>query len=65
MTKRKERIFTVLFMFAVTFVFTSAVSLAYLLTRETIKLNDAVYLRSAVLSAAGFDVPDDAKKIDL
>ncbi len=64
MTKIKERIFTVLFMFAVTFVFTSAVSLTYLLTKETIKLNDAAYLKRAVLAAAGLDVPVDAKETE-
>jgi len=64
MTKIRERIFTVVFMFAVTFVFTSAVSLAYLLTKETIKLNDAAYLKRAVLAAAGLDVPVDAKETE-
>ena len=64
MSKKRERIFTILFMFAVTFVFTSAVSLAYLLTKDTIKLNDAVHLRRAVLCAAGLEVPNDAKKTE-
>lgn len=61
--KMKEQLFTVLFMLAVSFVFTSGVSLAYLATRSTIEVNEALFLRRAVLYCAGLDVPEDAREV--
>jgi Na+-transporting NADH:ubiquinone oxidoreductase subunit C len=63
-SKRRDRIFTVLFMFAATFVFSSAVSVAYLITKETITLNEAVFLKRAVLAAAGREVPPGSQELE-
>jgi Na+-transporting NADH:ubiquinone oxidoreductase subunit C len=61
--KMKEQLFTVLFMLTVSFVFTSGVSIAYLATRSTIEVNEALFLRRAVLYCAGLDVPEDAQEL--
>jgi len=55
----KERIFPVLFMFLLTVVFIAAVSGIYLATRATVIGNEQLYLKRAVLSAAGFEAPGD------
>ncbi len=49
----KKGLFTVFFMFMVTFVFISILSLLHVLTRERIKLNESLVLKRAVISAAG------------
>lgn len=51
----RERVYTVGFMFAVTLVFISAVSALYLSTREKVRRNETLYLRRAVMEAAGID----------
>ena len=60
----KERIFPVLFMFLVTVVFIALVSGIYLATRENVLRNEQLYLKNAVLFAAGLTVPDDPAKAD-
>ncbi len=54
-SKTRERLFTVGFMFAITFIFISAVSLLYLSTQELVRGNESLYLRRAVMDAAGAD----------
>ncbi len=53
----KKAILTVLFTILVTVVFVAPISLVYLLTRERVALNEEVFLKRAVLSAAGIPVP--------
>lgn len=48
-------------MFAITFVFISAVTLVHLYTKETIKVNETLALKRAVLDAAGIKYPAGAK----
>lgn len=60
----KERVFPVLFMFIVTAVFIAMVSGVYLATQETVSRNEQLYLKRAVLFAAGLDIPDQAGKLD-
>ncbi|MFC1736194.1 FMN-binding protein [Candidatus Hydrogenedentota bacterium] len=62
--KKRERIVTVLFMFAVTFVCTSGVCAAYLTTRDRIRINEELFFKKAVLSAAGMEIPASGKEID-
>jgi Na+-transporting NADH:ubiquinone oxidoreductase subunit C len=59
----KERIYPILFMVVITVVFISVVSGIYLATEERVKLNEALFLRSAVLYAADISVPEDAEKV--
>ncbi len=53
----RERIFPVLFMLLLTVVFIAIVSGIYLATREKVVRNEQLYLKRAVLSAAGLTVP--------
>jgi Na+-transporting NADH:ubiquinone oxidoreductase subunit C len=53
----KKAIFTVLFTILVTVVFVAPISLVYLLTRARVALNEEVFLKKAVLSAADIPVP--------
>jgi Na+-transporting NADH:ubiquinone oxidoreductase subunit C len=55
--KLKRSLFTIFFMFAVTLVFIAVLSLIYVLTRDTIKLNESLVVKRAVLYAAGLEVP--------
>lgn len=59
----KERIYPILFMVVVTVVFISVVSGIYLATEERVKLNEALFLRSAVLYAADISVPEKAEEV--
>ncbi len=52
-----EAVTTILFMVTVTAVFIAAVSLVHLLTRDTIARNKSLFLKRAVLRAAGIAVP--------
>lgn len=56
--KIKKHIYTIIFMMAITIVFISGVSFAYLVTRDTVIENQKLYLIKGVLSAAGLAVPD-------
>ena len=58
--KTRERIQTVLFMFAVTFVCISVVAGAHLATRDTVARNESLYLKRAVAEAAGVELGRDA-----
>lgn len=58
-TKTRARLWTVMFMFLVTLVSMSAVSALSLATRERVRLNASLFLRRAVLEAAGLPVPLD------
>lgn len=63
-SKLKDWLATVGFMFAVTLVFISAVSALYLSTQERVRRNESLYLKRAVMEAAGMDrayerAPDD------
>ena len=57
-SKLGKSLFTIFFMFLVTVVFISALSLLYVLTRDTIRLNESLVLKRAVLYAAGLEVPE-------
>ena len=52
-----KRISLVLFTIAVTVVFIAPISFAYLLTKPIVALNEEVFLKRAVLSAAGAELP--------
>ncbi len=58
-SKLGRSLFTIFFMFAVTLVFISVLSLIYVLTRDTISLNESLFVKRAVLYAAGLEVPQD------
>ena len=53
----KQRILTVLFTIAMTIVFVAPISFVYLLTKGQVALNEEVFLKRAVLAAAGIPVP--------
>jgi Na+-transporting NADH:ubiquinone oxidoreductase subunit C len=55
LSKARERLGTVLFMFAVTFVSISAVSAIHLFTAETVRQNETLFMKRAVLEACGMD----------
>jgi Na+-transporting NADH:ubiquinone oxidoreductase subunit C len=57
-SKLGKSLFTIFFMFLVTVVFISALSLLHVLTRDTIRLNESLVLKRAVLYAAGIPVPE-------
>ena len=52
-----KRISLVLFTIVVTIVFIAPISLAYLVTKPIVTLNEEVFLKRAVLLAAGLDLP--------
>jgi Na+-transporting NADH:ubiquinone oxidoreductase subunit C len=56
--KLRKSLFTIFFMFLVTVVFISALTLLYVSTRDTIRLNESLVLKRAVLYAAGLNVPE-------
>ena len=60
----KERIFPIIFMFLVTAFFIALVSGIYLATQEEVERNQELYLKSAVLYAAGIDVSESAAEIE-
>ncbi len=62
--KTQERLFTVFFMFAVTFITISAVSAAHLFTEKRVKRFERLYLKQAILIAAGLDIPEKAENIE-
>ena len=53
----KQRPFTIVFTVAVTAAFVAPISLAYLLTKPMVSLNEEVFLKRSVLAAAGIAVP--------
>jgi Na+-transporting NADH:ubiquinone oxidoreductase subunit C len=54
-----KRVSLVLFTIAVTIVFIAPITFAYLLTKPIVALNEEVYLKRAVLAAAGLEAPPD------
>jgi Na+-transporting NADH:ubiquinone oxidoreductase subunit C len=60
----RKRIFTVLFMFLVTLVFISITTVIYTLSKDTIKFNEALRLKKAVLYAAGVSVSEQPQEIE-
>ena len=60
----KRSLFTIFFMFAVTLVFIAVLSLIYVLTRDTIRLNESLVVKRAVLYVAGLEVPQSGVEAD-
>ncbi len=60
----KERVFPILFMFIVTVVFITIVSSVYLATQGTVKLNETLFLKRAILFAANIPVPEGGSQIE-
>ena len=61
--KIRKRIFPVFFMFIITFVFISVTTVIYTFTKDTIKFQESLRLRRAVLHAAGAMVPSDPEEV--
>ncbi len=62
--KVKKRIFPVLFMLIITLVFISVTTVIYTLTQDTIKINETLVLKRAILAGAGFSVPSSSSEIE-
>ena len=60
----KKRIYPVVFMLLVTVAFISVTTVIYTFTRDTIKLNERLRLKRAVLFAAGVRLPGDPGGIE-
>jgi Na+-transporting NADH:ubiquinone oxidoreductase subunit C len=58
-SKWKTRLFTVGFMFIVTFACISVVAAIHLGSRERVVRNESLYLKRGIMAAAGRDVPAD------
>lgn len=61
--KTREQARTLVFMLMITVVVVSAVSGAYLLTADRIRLNGTLFFKRALLSAAGVEVPRDPVEV--
>jgi Na+-transporting NADH:ubiquinone oxidoreductase subunit C len=62
--KFKTRIFPVLFMLIITLVFISVTTIIYTLTKDTIKLNETIRIKRAVLYSAEISTPEEPDKIE-
>jgi Na+-transporting NADH:ubiquinone oxidoreductase subunit C len=60
----KTRTFPVLFMLVITLVFISVTSIIYTITQDTIRLNETLVLKRAVLYSAGIPVPEGGQQIE-
>jgi len=60
----RRRIFPVLFMLVLTLIFISVSTVIYTLTKDTIKFNEALRLKKAVLYTAGIPAPDQPEKLE-
>jgi len=60
----RRSLFTIFFMFAVTLLFISVLSLIYVLTRDTIRLNESLVVKRAVLYVAGLELPQSGTEAD-
>ena len=60
----KKRIYPVVFMLLVTVAFISVTTVIYTFTKDTIKLNERLRLKRAVLYAAGVHLPGDPSEIE-
>lgn len=58
----KERVFSVVYMFFLTLIFTSIVSVVKHVSAERIRLNEEVKLQSVVLDALGIKVPEERSR---
>jgi Na+-transporting NADH:ubiquinone oxidoreductase subunit C len=63
-SKLRRSLFTIFFMFAVTLVFIAVLSLIYVLTQDTIRLNESLVVKRAVLYVAGLEVPQTGTEAD-
>lgn len=61
--RRREQVHTVGFMLALTVVMVAAVSGSHLLTAERVALNASLFLKQAVLRAAGLTPPGNAAEV--
>jgi Na+-transporting NADH:ubiquinone oxidoreductase subunit C len=59
-----ERVFPVLFMALITAVSIAVIAGIYLFTEERVSLNETLFLKRAVLYAAGLPTPDDPVALD-
>ena len=62
--KTRERVLTLVFMLASTLVIVGAVAGAYLATEARIQANASLFLKRAVLRAAGLSIPADLKAVE-
>ncbi|MBL7077686.1 MAG: FMN-binding protein [Kiritimatiellae bacterium] len=62
-SKWKMRLFTVGFMFVVTFVCISVVAGVHLRSRERVLRNETLYEKRGIMAAAGLDVPADGAAV--
>jgi Na+-transporting NADH:ubiquinone oxidoreductase subunit C len=60
----KKRTFPIIFMFGVTLVFISITSVIYTFTRDTIRLNETLVLKRAILTAAGLQLPSSPTEVE-
>jgi Na+-transporting NADH:ubiquinone oxidoreductase subunit C len=60
----KKRIYPVVFMLLVTVAFISVTTVIYTFTKDTIRLNERLRLKRAVLYAAGVHLPGDPSEIE-
>jgi len=59
----KDGLYTVGFMFAVTLVTVSAVSILHSATADVVKRNESLYIKEAVLRSARIDIPESPEDI--
>jgi Na+-transporting NADH:ubiquinone oxidoreductase subunit C len=62
--KIKKRIFPVIFMLLITLVFISVTSVIYTFTKDTIKFQESLRLKRAVLNSAGITIPGQPEELD-
>lgn len=62
--KKAQRIKTVLFMLAITFIFISVLSLVYVLTQDRVRANESLYLKRAVLFTGGISNEGPGEKVE-
>ena len=60
----RRRIYPVVFMLSVTVAFISVTTVVYTFTADTIRLNEGLRLKRAVLSAAGVELPIDPRRVE-
>ncbi len=59
-----KRIFPVLFMALITILCIAPVSALFLSTKERVQLNESLFLKRAVLYAAGIEIPETPSEVD-
>lgn len=64
-SRTKQRIMMVIFMFIVTTFFVSIISAVHISTKDIVKRNESLFLKSSVLYAAGVKTPQDPDKIEI